>query len=119
MAKRSAQSIAPELEKKLHTSFYQVLGDLASREDAERFAKQFFSEAEVSMFTKRLGVALLLKQGKSYDQIQKALNVSTATISVVADGLHKAGYHVAIEKLEIESWAELWSTRLYRLFGGK
>lgn len=119
MAKRSSQQLEKNFEEQLNSSLFQVLGDLGSRKEAKVFAESFFTKTELSIFAKRLAVAVLLDQGKSYEYIRKLLNVSSATISSVAEHMHLSGNKLALRKLKVESWADTWSLKLMRLFGGK
>lgn len=119
MAKRSMQAIPAELEQQIRTALFQVLSDLNRKKDAAVFAEHFFTETELSIFTKRLAVAMLLQKGESYESIGKILKVSSATISSVAESMHKQGFQIALQKLKVDRWADVWSAKLMRMFGSK
>ena len=119
MSKRSSQPLEEMFEQQLNTSLYQVFVDLSSRREAQLFCEGFFSKTDLSIFAKRLAIGVLLDQGKSYEYIRKLLKVSSATISSIAEIMHTKGYKLALHKLKVESWAETWSNKLMRLFGGE
>ena len=119
MAKRSSQQLEKTFEEQLHRSLFQVLADLSNTHDAEGFSSSFFTSTEVSIFARRLAIAVLLEQGKSYEGIRSLLRVSTATISSVAEQMKTPGFVLALRKLKVESWAEKWSEKLLRIFGKK
>jgi TrpR-related protein YerC/YecD len=83
-----------------------VLADLKNPKDVKAFLSAFLSETELSLLAKRLGVAHMLNQGKSYDEIQELLQVSTATISSVRGIIDMYGMQLALEKVKLEEWAE-------------
>lgn len=119
MSKRSKQPLEEMFEQQLNASLYQVFVDLSSRRESQLFCEGFFSKTELSIFAKRLAIGVLLDQGKSYEYIRKLLKVSSATISSIAEIMHTKGYKLALQKLKVESWAETWSNKLMRLFGGE
>ncbi|MEK7458212.1 MAG: Trp family transcriptional regulator [Patescibacteria group bacterium] len=119
MSKRSSQPLEEMFEQQLNASLYQVFVDLSSRRESRLFCEGFFSKTELSIFAKRLAIGVLLDQGKSYEYIRKLLKVSSATISSIAETMQTKGYKLALQKLKVESWAEIWSNKLMRLFGGE
>ena len=118
MSKRSSQSVAPELERQLYAAFFQMLADMRNAKEVETFLKYFLSESELSIYTKRFAVAVMLEQGKSYEYIREALKVSTATISSIAEHLRSDGISLALHKLKVERWADVMSEKLMQMFGG-
>ena len=52
------------------------------------FVNQFLSSSELSMLTKRVGIALLLKRGHTYSSIMDYLKVSKGTVAKVAEIIH-------------------------------
>lgn len=119
MAKRSSQQLEQTFEEQLRRSLFQVLADLSSTHESKVFSSSFFTTTEVSIFARRLAIAVLLEQGKSYEHIRALLKVSTATISSVTEQMKKPGFLLALRKLKVESWAEEWSEKLLRIFGKK
>ncbi len=119
MAKRSAQNLDQTLEAQLYTALAQLIADVKSSKDATSFIESFFTSGERSIFAKRLAIAMLLRQGKKYDDIHKTLKVSTATISSTAEMMQAKGFRMALQKMKVDAWAENWSNTLIRMFGGK
>ena len=119
MSKRSSQPLEEMFEQQLNASLYQVFVDLSSRRESRLFCEGFFSKTELSIFAKRLAIGVLFDQVKSYEYIRKLLKVSSATISSIAETMQTKGYKLALQKLKVESWAEIWSNKLMRLFGGE
>lgn len=70
------------------------------------FLQDFLSETEQQVLAKRLAILHQLHQGKSYEKIKKALQVSSATISSVAEMKGKPGFKLALEKIKLDQWAE-------------
>jgi len=64
------------------------------------------SPTERIVFAKRLQIAWLLHQGKSYDVIAKQLNVSSATISSVGANKDAEGMLQAFKALELDRKVE-------------
>ncbi len=103
--------------KQFLEAFYQVVSDLRTQKEVKIFSLDFFTDSEREMFAKRLAIAHFLTEGKSYDEIRKTLKVSSATISSVADSLSSKGMSLALEKIQIEAWAEKWAKRVMGWMG--
>ena len=116
MPKKSLQHIDSLVEKELHTSLYNVVSDLASPKEVKYFFEHFFGPAELSMFAKRLAIAVLLEKQQSYETIKTLLKVSSATISTVEKHTHAKGMKLAMQKVRINAWADTWSKKLMKFF---
>ena len=116
MAQQSKKKLATSLEKELYRTFFQLLSDIRDENEAEAFSKDFFTETELSLFIKRLGIAVYLDKKHSYDHISRNLNVSTATIATVAEQMKHGGYEKALELIKTEQWAEKMSGRIFNIF---
>jgi uncharacterized protein YerC len=81
-------------------------------EEAETFLKDFFNDAELETFAKRLAIAYWLKKGRSYTNIMQNLKVSSATIASVQEFTEKPGFKLALKKMEAEEWANVWAERI-------
>jgi uncharacterized protein YerC len=81
-------------------------------DEAETFLKDFFNDAELETFTKRLAIAYWLKKGRSYTNIMQNLKVSSATIASVQEFLEKPGFKLALKKMEAEEWANIWAEKI-------
>ena len=83
----------------------------------EVFLSNFFTEAEIETFAKRLAVAYWLKKGRSYSNIRENLKVSSATIAEISSLLDNPGFSLAIKKIEAEEWANQWADKIKKLIG--
>jgi TrpR-related protein YerC/YecD len=102
----SPKSLNSKVAQTIKEQFLTVLCDLRNKNELKAFFEDFFTETEQIVLIKRLAIADMLKKGRSYEEIKKLLNVSSATISFVAEGLRKKGIQVALGKLDEDEWAE-------------
>lgn len=102
----STKTLTPDAEEHVLDQFYSLLADLKSPQDIQSFLASLMTPTERLVFAKRLQIAWLLKQGMSYDEISQKLNVSSATISSVANQKHTHGMTLAYKKLQIDATAE-------------
>jgi len=116
MAQQSKRKLSPSLEKELYRTFFQVLSDIRDKKEAEDFCNDFFTETELALFIKRLGIAVYLDKKHSYNHISRNLNVSTATIATVAEQMKDGGFQRALELIKTEQWAEKLSGRIFKIF---
>jgi uncharacterized protein YerC len=116
MPKQSSKKLKENVEKDLTGAFCQLLSEIRTPKEAHQFCEAFFSPSEMSMLMKRLGIAYELEENKPYLEIQKELNVSSATIATVAMRLHLPGYKKALSLLHTAFWAKNWSKKLLRPF---
>ncbi len=80
----------------------RVLSKLSSQEECYEFMEDLCTIREVMDMAQRLEVAILLKNGMNYQEINKKTGVSTATISRVNKCLAygTGGYSSVISALE-------------------
>jgi TrpR-related protein YerC/YecD len=116
MSQVSAQTLSPSLEKELYSTLFQLVADLSNAKESKKFCTDFFGTSELSVFAKRIAIAVSLDKGYSYEEIRKNLKVSTATISTVAERLGSDGYQLALQKIKAEQWAGNISAKLVRMF---
>ena len=102
----SGKKLSVKNKKAVLDQFFQVMTDLGSIQETKGFLSDFMTETELLVFAKRLAIAQLLTQGKSYQEIKDELKVSSATISTVSDSINKPGIQVAQQKIALERWAE-------------
>ena len=89
-----------KISKQISEDFLFSLVKLNKKEEVLSFLEEFLTPTEKTMLSKRLGVALLLQRGTSYNDIAELLKVSTATIVVIKRTLVKDySYRKVIEKL--------------------
>jgi uncharacterized protein YerC len=102
----STQNLTPAAEDQLFEQFYTLLADLSSPQEMQLFLTSFMTSTERLVFAKRLAIAWLLEQGKSYEEINQQLRVSSATISSVADIRQSQGMQLAFRRLQLDRWAK-------------
>jgi len=100
----SAKNLSPTIEADILNQFDRLLADLSHPAEVKTFLSSFMTHTERLVFAKRLAIAWQLEQGKSYEEIGKALNVSSATISSAAEIRQKPEMKIAYEKLFLASW---------------
>lgn len=83
---------------------FRSLLNLESIDECYAYFEDLCTMKEVTDMAQRLDTAILLNDGKSYQEITSALNISTATIGRVSKCLNygTGGYAAAIEKLRKE-----------------
>lgn len=110
----SGKILNPSLERQIKKTLAQVVVDINSQEEAERFLKDFFTKAELQVFSKRFAIVYWLKKERSYENIKRNLKVSSATIAGMTKLLKKEGIKNAIKKMEAEEWANKWVEKIKR-----
>ena len=108
----SEKKLNPSLEKEISNIFVQTVADLRDLQETRTFLKDFFNESEFEAFSKRLAIAYWLKKGRSYNNIKDNLKVSSATIASVQTLMDKAGFKLALKKIEAEEWANQWAEKI-------
>ena len=83
--------------------FDTILG-LQTREDCYAYFSDLCTVRELQDMAQRLDVAILLREGKNYQEISAQTAVSSATISRVNRCLlyGKGGYRLALDKYDAE-----------------
>lgn len=84
----SRRKLAEGMHDHLVDILVQVLSSTNQTKSGLLFVNQFLSSCELTMLAKRLGVALLLKRGYSYNLIMDYLKVSKGTVAKVAEIVH-------------------------------
>jgi len=70
-------------KKKYLGDFYSMIALLKTREDAKNFFKDLLTLSEVVMISRRIQVAIMLLDDKTYEEIRKKLKVGGSTICQV------------------------------------
>ena len=110
----SGKILNPSLKRQIQKTLAQVVVDINSLEEAEEFLKDFFTKAELQVFSKRFAIVYWLKKERSYENIKRNLKVSSATIADMTKLLKKEGVKNAIKKIEAEEWANKWVEKIKR-----
>ena len=84
-----------------YLNFFKAVLTLKTIEECEDFFDDICTIQELESLAQRMDVAIKLKQGKSYLDINKQTGASTATISRVGKCLNygSGGYDLAIERM--------------------
>lgn len=100
MAKFRKHEISKKETEELLLDFSIVLSQIKKPREAVQFIRDIMSESEARMLAKRLKIAELLLEGKSYHDISRALKVSTSTIARVNAWLQASGegYRLLIDR---------------------
>lgn len=93
-------------EGQLYQQLRTALAKITDESAMSHVINDFFTEMEQQVFIKRLAIAVGLHEGHSYQEIRKDLQVSTATISFVAERLQTEGFQMMLEKVSADRWAK-------------
>ena len=109
------------IEKQLSEMMYGILAELRTPEEVKMVMRDVLTEGERLAILKRLGIAVYLDKGRSYDDVKNNIKVSSATIASVAENLGNPGWQEMIKRIKAEEWASEWSgkisDRVKKLFG--
>lgn len=105
----------PLLKKQLLKTFSQMIDDLDSLGEIEMFLKDFFDDAELEKYIKRIAVAYWLKKGRDEENIKINLLVNLKEITETKKLLKKNGVKLALKKIEADEWANVWAKRIKKL----
>lgn len=83
--------LSKSLQGELLGDLIEAFTRLKSAEDTARFMTDLLTQAEVSMLSKRLRIAKLLLEGKTYQSISQDLHTSFGTVAKVAQWLAASG----------------------------
>ena len=75
---------------------------LQNEEEASAYLEDLMTSQELMSVSQRLNVAVMLSQGKKYDEVAEATGASSATISRVNRCIRygRGGYQTVIDRLE-------------------
>ncbi len=108
----SQNPINKNLERQLGEMFYQVLAEVDSPEELRIILGDILTEGERIAVLKRLGIALYLDKGRSYEDVKNNIKVSSATIATVAESLRNEGWQEVIKRIKAEEWASGWTEKI-------
>lgn len=97
----SRRRLNKELEIYIFALFIKTIIDLRTQKDVADFIEDLLSPTEKVMLTKRLGIAILLSKGYTYDSIDETLKVSRPTINHVSYFLKhgNSGYQKVVDQI--------------------
>lgn len=100
------------IEKQLSEMMYGILAELSNPEDIKMVMNDVLTEGERMAAIKRLGIAVYLDKGRSYEDVKNNIKVSSATIASVAENLGNSGWQEMIRRIKAEEWATKWSNKI-------
>lgn len=89
-----------------------MLADLTKPSEVEAFLRDFFDEAELEKYIKRISVAYWLKKGRDKQNIDTNLKPSSLDLKAAEEFLKSEGGKLALKKIEAEEWANVWAERI-------
>lgn len=92
-----------------------MIDDLDGLGEIEMFLKDFFDDAELEKYIKRIAVAYWLKKGRDEENIKINLLVNLKEITETKKLLKKNGVKLALKKIEADEWANVWAKRIKKL----
>ncbi len=102
----------PSLKRQLFKTFAQMIDDLSSPKEIERFLTDFFTDKELEQYIKRLSSAYWIKKGRDNRNIKQNLRTSPKDIAEAKRFLVSEGGKLAIKKIEAEEWANQWVEKI-------
>lgn len=100
------------IEKQLSEMMYGILAELETPEEVKKVMSDLLTEGERMAILKRLGIAVYLDKGRSYEDIKNNIKVSSATIASVAENSGNAGWQEMVKRIKAEEWAEEWTSKI-------
>jgi TrpR-related protein YerC/YecD len=88
-------------KNKIFNQLFSAVGSLKNKQEIVDFFRDLLSPSEVLMLARRLQIAQMLQEGKSYYEIKHELSASFDTINSVKQFLDSGnrGYHKVIARL--------------------
>ena len=109
------RKINQTLDIRLRKTFIQLVSDFKNPKEIDLFLKDFLTDSEYEMLTKRLAITYWLKKRRTYANIKENLKVSSATVATVQEVMEKEGIKLALKKIEAEEWAEKWGKKIKKI----
>jgi uncharacterized protein YerC len=107
--------VNPSLKRQLLKTFAQMIDDLKDPKEIETFLTDFFDEAELEKYVKRMSIAYWLKKGRDRENIKRNLLATAKEITETEKSLKKEGIRLALKKIEAEEWANVWSDKIKKI----
>ena len=108
----SANPLNKNIEKQLTAMLYGILSELSTPEEIAMVLGDLLTDVERTAMIKRLGIAVYLDKGRSYEDIKNNIKVSSATVASVAGALGNSGWQEMIKRIKAEEWAEQWTDKI-------
>ena len=91
---------------------YGILAELSTPEGVKTVLGDILTEGERMALIKRLGIAVYLDKGRSYEDVKNTIKVSSATIASVAENLGNEGWQEIIRRIKADEWANEWTSKI-------
>ncbi|EKD33298.1 MAG: TrpR like protein, YerC/YecD [uncultured bacterium] len=100
MPRINPNKMSYHLQEELLDDFCSVLSEMRVQAFMKKFIKDLLNRQERIMLLRRLLVAKMLVDGKSYNEIIKELGVGKSTIARISKWVHfgRGGYKIAVRK---------------------
>ena len=108
----SQNPLNKNIEKQLESMLMGILSESNTPEKIKMLLSDILTEGEKIAILKRIGIAVYLDKGRSYEDIKNNIKVSSATIATVAEKIGNEGWQELIKMIKAEEWASEWSDKL-------
>lgn len=108
----STNPINKNIEKQLSEMLYGILAELKTPEEVKTVMGDLLTDGERMAMLKRMGIAIYLDKGRSYEDIKNNIKVSSATIASTAENIGNSGWQEIIKRVKAEQWAEEWTAKI-------
>ncbi len=102
------------MENQINQMLVGVLSEVESPRVMEEILNDLLTDTERVAMMKRMGIAIYLDKGRSYEDIKNNLKVSSATIATVAESMGNPGVGEVIKRIKAEEWATDWTDKISR-----
>lgn len=84
--------------QELKTRLYEIIAQIDTVDGVDEFLKDLCTNKEIEQMAQRIKAVELIREGKTYTQIQEELDISSATIARVSQALkYGKGYRKFIK----------------------
>ncbi|MBP7768570.1 hypothetical protein KA082_01920 [Candidatus Woesebacteria bacterium] len=108
--------MSTDIEQQLKNELAEMIAGLKNPTDILSFMTLFLSDSELLILSRRLAIFKRLTLNKSYEEIQKELGVSSATVSSVAQLRNQSFAQHISKHITAQDWAEGAAKKLRTFF---
>lgn len=108
----STKRLNKTLENQISKMLLSTLCEITAPETMADVLADLLTDTERVATMKRLGIAIYLDKGRSYDDIKNNLKVSSATIATVAESMGNPGTVELLKRIKAEEWANDWTDKI-------
>lgn len=106
----SNKKVSKEITETLQIRLFEVIGLVGKRGMTKNLAKELFSETELRMFAKRLGVFQMLTEGASSYAIAQKLGMSHSTVIRLEESFQGKRSVLGTVLKELADTEKFWDT---------